>query len=411
MMSNIIINQSDFLPHQWEFLTSWAKTLGLIGGLGSGKTVPFLFKSLYCYVMRPGANGKSNLGIGYPSLSKSKALFFYPICDLLSDARISFKHNLSDLTITSAYGTTNMFSMHNPERIVGDTYTDAGLDELDTLPRAKGLHVVRKVRERLRGRKDAQLYIVSSPEGFSACYDVLKDNPNPNTKLIHADTRSNKYLPQEYIDDLMSSYDEKMVNAYIRGEFVNLNGIQAYYAFSRDKHVRKVEPPMPNDILQIGIDFNVDPMTAVVGYWRGDTLYVFSEYYLRNSNTYQMADLIAIDYPDRLLVIYPDCTGSARETNAYLSDMEILARKGWQLRYKHGISQRRSLNITNGEFAHNRIVIDPTCVHLIADLEQVATDQNGMIEKEKNTMLTHISDALRNIINLNKIKENDWRIA
>ena len=32
-------------------------------------------------------------------------------------------------------------------------------------------------------------------------------------------------------------------------------------------------------------------------------------------------------------------------------------------------------------------------------------------ENEKNTMLTHISDALRNIINLNKIKENDWRIA
>jgi len=418
MMSNIIINQSDFLPHQWEFLTSWAKTLGLIGGLGSGKTVPFLFKSLYCHVMRPGANGKSNLGIGYPSLSKSKALFFYPICDLLSDARISFKHNLSDLTITSAYGTTNMFSMHNPERIVGDTYTDAGLDELDTLPRAKGLHVVRKVRERLRGRKDAQLYIVSSPEGFSACYDVLKDNPNPNTKLIHADTRSNKYLPQEYIDDIMATYDERMAMAYIRGQFVNLNNMQAHYAFRRDVHVHSVPMPEPHDVILVGIDFNVNPMTAALCYTReidGRTHYFFfAEYYVLNANTYLLSDLLAEDYPNRVLRCYPDPTGIARKTSSDASDIEILKRKGFDVRYRHGVTQRRSLNVANGAFSHNRIHIDPSCKHLINDLEQVVTDDYGNILKPNGTMLTHISDAMRNIIVVDALVKQEqipWDVA
>lgn len=408
MMSNIIINQSDFLPHQWEFLTSWAKTLGLIGGLGSGKTVPFLFKTLYCHVMRPGANGKSNIGTGYPSLSKGKALCFYPLCDLLSDARISFRHNLSDQTITSAYGTINMFSMHNPERIVGDTYTDAGMDELDTLPKAKGLHVVRKVRERLRGRKDAQLYIVSSPESYSACYDVLKDNPNPNTKLIHADTRSNKYLPQEYIDDIMATYDERMALAYIRGQFVNLNNMQAHYAFRRDVHVAHVEPPPPELPLQIGVDFNVDPMTACVGYWDGDVLKIFDEYYLRHSNTYQLADLIADDYPGRVIETYPDPTGVARKSSADASDIQILQRKGFSAKWINGVTQRESLNLANGEISHNRVVIDPKCENLIHDLEQVVTDSHGQILKPKDTLRTHISDAMRNIIVYKKKQPGRW---
>ena len=410
-MITIRLREEDFLSHQWQFLNDWSRTLGLVGGLGSGKTVSFLYKALLCLTKRPGAIGKSNIGIGYPTYEMGKSLFFFPFCEILDECKINYTSNISNLLIKTDFGDLHIKSILYPERIVGETFTDAGIDEIDIIPKLKGMRAVNRFRERLRGRKDSQLFMVSSPEGFSTCYEVLQEKPNPGTKLIRAKTTDNIYLSQSYIDDLMSSYDEKMVNAYIRGEFVNLNGIQAYYAFSRDKHIRKVESPMANDILQIGIDFNVDPMTSVVGYWRGDTLHVFSEYYLRNSNTYQMADLIAINYPDRLLVIYPDCTGSARETNAYISDLEILARKGWQLRYKHGISQRRSLNITNGEFAHNRIIIDPTCVHLIADLEQVTTDQNGMIEKEKNTMLTHISDALRNIINLNKIKENDWRIA
>lgn len=418
MMSNIVINQADFLPHQWEFLTSWAKTLGLIGGLGSGKTVPFLFKSLFCHVMRPGANGKSNIGIGYPSLSKGKSLFFWPLCDLLSDAKIPFKPNLSDQTITSAYGTINMFSMHNPERIVGDTYTDAGLDELDTLPRAKGLHVVRKVRERLRGRKDAQLYIVSSPEGFSACYDVLKDKPNPNTQLIHADTRSNKYLPQEYIDDIMATYDKRMALAYISGQFVNLTAGQAHYAFSRDKHVHPVPKPEPHMEILVGVDFNVNPMTAAVGYRKeinGETHYFFfAEYYLLNSNTFMLADLLSEDFGARVVTCYPDPTGESRKTSSDRSDIEILMKKGFNMRYRYGITQRRSLNVANGAFAHDRIHIDPACRNLINDLEQVVTDDYGAILKPNGTMLTHISDALRNVLVVDVIMKEEnkqWRVA
>ena len=49
----------------------------------------------------------------------------------------------------------------------------------------------------------------------------------------------------------------------------------------------------------------------------------------------------------------------------------------------HGITQRRSLNIANGAFAHNAIHIDPSCDNLINDLEQVVTGCAGAIVKTK----------------------------
>jgi hypothetical protein len=87
--------------------------------------------------------------------------------------------------------------------------------------------------------------------------------------------------------------------------------------------------------------------------------------------------------------------------------MVILQKKGFEVRFRHGITQRRSLNYANGDFAHDRIVIDPKCKHLIADLEQVVTDSYGQIEKPNGTMLTHISDAMRNVVLVNALMKEE----
>ena len=399
--------QDDFLTHQWEFLNSWNKTLGLVGGLGSGKTVPFLYKTLYCHVARPGANGLSKIGILYPTFKMNKSLFYQPFLQILRECGITFSKSQTTLEIETDYGRIINFSMHNPERIIGETLTDAGADELDTVPMPKGLDVVRKLRERLRGRRDSQFYLVSSPEGFSTCYNILKESPNPNTKLIHAKTTDNPFLPIEYINDIRSTYDAAMAEAYINGQFVNLNSKQAHYAFSRDIHVHDFPLPDKLEPVMIGVDFNVDPLTAVVCYVKlidGVPHYFFyDEYYLRNANTYMLADLLETDYVERNVNCYPDPTGDSRKTSADISDVQILKRKGFNVLYKYGITQRYSLNLANGALDHKRIHILPKCKRLIADLEQVVTDEFGQIQKPKGTMLTHVSDAMRNILTIDTI--------
>lgn len=405
----IELQELDFLPHQWQFLNDWSKTIGLVGGLGSGKTVSFLFKALICLINRPGASGKANIGIGYPTYGMGKSLFFYPFCELLEECNIKFRENLSGLIIDTNYGSVRIKSAANPERIIGETFTDAGLDEIDTLPMPKGMRTVRRFRERLRGRADSQLFMVSSPEGFSTCYEVLQRDPNPGTRLIKAKTTDNVHLSQTYIDDIISSYDSQMVKAYINGEFVNLNSKQAHYAFDRNLHVMPVEPPQQSEKLHIGIDFNVDPLCACIGYFRGDILYIFKEFALRSSNTYELAELIHSTFPNRIIDVYPDATGDSRKTNAFATDHDILKRAGWDLIFRYGIKQRSSLNIANGDFAHNRVIIDPSCRVLIDDLEQVVTDANGQIDKPKDTKLTHMSDALRNIIYMKRVPKPTMR--
>jgi len=157
----IRFNQDDYLPHQWQFLNDWSRTLGLIGGLGSGKTAAFLAKTLICHISRPGATGKSNVGIGYPSYRDAKELFFYPYCEMLEIAGIGYTVNKSELTIKTIHGQIKIVSAFHPERIKGYSFTDFGFDEIDTLDLEKGKIAIRRARERLRGRRDAQLFLVS----------------------------------------------------------------------------------------------------------------------------------------------------------------------------------------------------------------------------------------------------------
>lgn len=153
----INFHEEHYLPHQWQFINDWeSRTLAIIGGLGSGKTAGFLAKTFIAHMARPGATGKSNVGIGYPSYGDAKELFFYPYCEMLEQAGVPFIENKSELTIKAAQGQVKIVSAFHPERIKGFSFTDFGFDEIDTLDKEKGLTAVRRARERLRGRRDAQ---------------------------------------------------------------------------------------------------------------------------------------------------------------------------------------------------------------------------------------------------------------
>ena len=58
------------------------------------------------------------------------------------------------------------------------------------------------------------------------------------------------------------------------------------------------------------------------------------------------------------------------------------------------IAERSRLNIVNNLFDKTRLLIDPKCKKLVNDMEKVVTDSYGLISKEKDSQLTHISDAL-----------------
>ena len=140
---------------------------------------------------------------------------------------------------------------------------------------------------------------------------------------------------------MKSTYDEKLLNAYMNGQFTNLQQGATYYAFNRDKHIGKCEynPRLP---IRIGLDWNVDPLCAVI--WQRHSvkpnIRVVKEIALHHAGegdllTERMCDTIRDMYPRKQYIAYPDATGSGRHSSAMYSDISILRRAKFVVNVAH----------------------------------------------------------------------------
>lgn len=210
-------------------------------------------------------------------------------------------------------------------------------------------------------------------------YASLLMNPQDNIKNIDED-----YLK------LLAKMPEKERNRFMLGLFNDETDGAVYYSFNREKHVQNV-PRDPGTVF-IGMDFNVDPMTAVAFQYFDNTFYVFDEIYLNNSDTYKMARALK----DKGLgggKIIPDSTGANRKTSGQ-SDFQILKEAGFAIESTRNPFVSDRVNNVNRLLEANRIVIDPKCKKLINDLERVSWKNNELDQSGANKHLTHISDCL-----------------
>ena len=175
-----------------------------------------------------------------------------------------------------------------------------------------------------------------------------------------------------------NTYDEKLLNAYMNGQFTNLQQGSTYYAFNRNKHVGKCQynPHLP---VRIGLDWNVDPLCAVI-WQRCDTkpnVRVFKEIALHHAGegdllTERMCDTIRDMFPRNQYIAYPDATGSGRHSSAMYSDISIIRRAKFTVNVDH-INPKvvNRVNAVNKQLYDDNIQIDPSCKMLISALEKV----------------------------------------
>ncbi|HEY6435787.1 MAG TPA: hypothetical protein VIY47_04295, partial [Ignavibacteriaceae bacterium] len=159
---------------------------------------------------------------------------------------------------------------------------------------------------------------------------------------------------------------------------------------SREKHVRPVS--IDYGTVFTGNDFNVDPMTAVIGQYDGWEFRIADEVYLNNSDTYKMGHAL-IEKKYKGAKIIPDSTAGNRKTSGK-SDLQILKDLEFSIESTRNPFVTDRVNNLNRLFTENRIVIDPKCKKLINDLEKVSWKNNELDQSGTNKHLTHISDAL-----------------
>lgn len=167
----------------------------------------------------------------------------------------------------------------------------------------------------------------------------------------------------------------------------------------------------PNRTIAVGSDFNVNPMAWVIAHVIGGSIYVFDELWLRNTNTRAALNELHRRYGDHKAgwIFFGDASGRARKTvgtSASNSDYLLIKQDarfaesegGVQVRYPKanpGVKNRlASCNaMLCNAMEQRRLLINPSCTHLIEDLDQRGVDQQGQpLDATPDT--GHITDAL-----------------
>ena len=400
MESKMTLYQEDYLPHQWEFITSKKQINALVGGFGSGKTYAFLHKTFINHIKKRNDKDISNGWIIYPTYELAEELFVEPMKEIFERNGINYTYNIQKHKFTTPYGIMKIYQLQKPQRIIGAELTFIGFDEFDVESWKNCDIAYKKAIGRMRGSSDCEIYIVTSPEGFHYTHHQFVENDNDSKALIHGKTTDNVYLPDSYIDLLEQNYDKSMLQAYRDGEFVNISALSTYHSFERSKNVQKCEYDRSQPV-RIGLDFNNDPMCSILfhTYKTEPKVRIFDCISLSHQGqgdllTSRICAVIKDKYPNHQYIVYPDASGFQRHTSAMFSDIDLLKQAGFKVNVrKSNPPVTNRVNSVN-KMLEGNIIIDPRCKALIQDLEKVTNKQGTRDIDKSNKLLTHMTDAL-----------------
>jgi hypothetical protein len=258
------------------------------------------------------------------------------------------------------------------------------------------------IRPSLSDRQGSALFI-GTPKGRNHFYDlwtVGADGVN-DWRSFQFTTLEGGNVPAEEIESAKHDLDERTFNQEYNANFVNYSGI-IYYNFDRSESVLST-PPDDMQVLHIGMDFNLDPMSAVVAVKDGETLSIIDEIVIYGSNTDEIVDEIHHRYPDRRIIVYPDPACKQRKTSAGgRTDLSILQNAGFAVKVRNSHTAIRDrINAVNARLlsadGERRLFVDPKCKQVIKSLER-QTYKEGTNQPDKESGFDHMNDALGYLI-------------
>jgi len=382
------IKRSSFLPAQanWWDLPNYYKLL--VGGYGSGKTHIGAIRSIYNSYLNSGIPGMY-VSPSYPMADKTIVMSLKEIM-LRSGLNYAYHETKHRFHIKNWDGHIWIGSGEKPDSLKGANLGWGGIDE----PFMQKKDVFKQMTARIRHPEaiQSELFLTGTAEQLNWGYELINDQKIDIGYAV-ASTMDNPYLPQEYKDNLLASYTEEEIQAYVYGKFVNLTAGRACKPFDREKHVvkRDVAELIKHGYFFVGADFNVDYMSANIGVDLNGHIHYFDRFRRSNSNTFEMADWLRSKYPT-LRHCHPDSTGTARKTSSTKSDHQILRDKGFIIHTKHNPPVKDRVNAWNRLLLQDRITIDPGCTELVADCELMVW-KNGKLDQTTDPARTHAFDS------------------
>lgn len=215
---------------------------------------------------------------------------------------------------------------------------------------------------------------------------------------------SSDIVPQELLEYARATMDERDYQEQFNASWLSAAG-GVFHAFDREYNVRECKYD-PNKPILVGSDFNVNPMAWIFCHLTGDTLEVFDELWLRDTNTPEALKEMLKRYQGHKggWQLYGDASSRGRHTSAHVTDYVQLANNitlkamGRTMHYSSSnppMADRfaaTNARICSGD-GNTKLYMDARCTHLINDLE-IRSYKPGTREPSDSGDIGHPSDAL-----------------
>lgn len=377
---------------QWEILTNTKRFKMVNAGRRFGKT--HLAIDFFLFPGAVNIPASNNYYIA-PTYKDAKRIAWEKLKEVVPQSYIEGKPNETELSIRlrnkskiTLLGADDPDSLRGPgaQRIVYDEF-------------AFQKRYVWDVTRPMLSDTGGDALFISTPSGYNHFYDMYcAAKTKDDWATFQFTTLEGGNVPLSEIEAARSDLDERMFRQEYEASFEMLSG-RVYYAYDRDKNVCNTVDDKSSPLL-VGMDFNVNPMTAAIAQRKADQIHFVDEIVLANGNTDLMAAEIKRRYPGRKVRVYPDPTGNARKTSAPVgqTDFTILRSAGFEViapGHPYPVADKiNTVNTACCAASGNRVLYVnlAKCPQLAKGLDGL-TYKEGTNEPDKSLGLDHITDA------------------
>ena len=333
-----------------------------------------------------------------PTFRMCKDIMLDPLVEKMTKHKWISKVNYSDLSITlKNKSLIQLRSSDNFNSLRGVGLDFICMDEFSDVDERAWYEVLRPTLSD-KSREGSALFL-GTPRGFGNwSYNLFtRQESDKNWESFQYTTLDGGQVSENEIEQAKNDLDDRTFKQEYMASFEKYSG-QIYYNFDRQENVIDEYTTTSNSI-HIGIDFNIDPVSAVISEVKQDNLYVYDEIVIYSSNTDELVEEINNRYSGKHIFVYPDPASKQRKTSAGgRTDLSILKNAGYNVRVRnaHPLIRDR-INAVNTKLKNAKglrtLFIANNCKNVIKSIErQIYKEGTSLPDKENN--YDHMNDAL-----------------
>lgn len=341
-----------------------------------------------------------------PTYKQAKEIFWKPLKRIVPACYVA-KINEGDLSVTLLNESTiKLLGAENYDSLRGPGLNDVVFDEFADIAKEAWEEVI----EPTLADREGRAAFLGTPKGYDHFHDLYQlglVKSQEEWRSFHFTTAQGGRVKRSIIDRARATLDIRVFRQEYEASFETLSG-RVYDNFDRapwpkgNCYERVVD--RGGEVL-VGLDFNINPMSAVIGQDVEGLPEIFDELVLHTSNTEEMAQALRTKFGERRpITVCPDASGKQRHTNAPMgqTDFTILARYGMKILSKNvnPVIVDRVNNVQcvlKSGTGVRRVRIHPRCKNLIKGLEGLTWKESASGQStnqiDKTMGLDHITDA------------------